>query len=165
MQCWFMSVHWTPYLSRNPNRTFLNSPSYVDLGCFYRIYFKQAFDVLNTIRSRRKYIFVFVLRDTGQCDYRWNIFISEQMNTNVSGKQNIMRKMCTPVYCVGLLALVLFRLFFDEVHSIFRNSDNLKASTTQEVNPITLKRIQGTEVRLTVKFTDNWLADIPISVT
>lgn len=77
------------------------------------------------------------------------------MNTNVSGKQNIMRKMCTPVYCVGLLALVLFRLFFDEVHSIFRNSDNLKASTTQEVNPITLKRIQGTEVRLTVKFTDN----------
>jgi len=77
------------------------------------------------------------------------------MNTNVSGKQNIMRKMCTPVYCVGLLALVLFRLFFDEVHSIFRNSNNLKASPTQEVNPITLKRIQGTEVRLTVKFTDN----------
>jgi hypothetical protein len=33
------------------------------------------------------------------------------------------------------------------------------------VNPITLKRIQGTEVRLTVKFTDNWHADIPISVT
>jgi hypothetical protein len=77
------------------------------------------------------------------------------MNMNVSGKQNIMRKMCTPVYCVGLLALFLFRVFFDEIHSIFWNSDKLHASPTQEVNPITLKRIQGTEVRLTVKFTDN----------
>lgn len=77
------------------------------------------------------------------------------MNTNVSGKQNITRKMCTPVYCVGLFALVFFRVFFDEMHSIFRNSDKLQASPNQEVNPITLKRIQGTEVRLTVKFTDN----------
>lgn len=74
------------------------------------------------------------------------------MNTNVSGMQNIMRK---TVYCVGLLALVLFRVFFDEMHSIFRNSDKLQASPTQEVNPITLERIQGTDVRLTVKFTDN----------
>jgi len=47
------------------------------------------------------------------------------MNTNVSGKQNIMRKMCTPVYCVGLLALVFFRVFFDEMLSIFRNNDKL----------------------------------------
>jgi hypothetical protein len=74
------------------------------------------------------------------------------MNTNVSGKQNIMRK---AVYCVGLLALVLFHVFFDEMHSVFRKSDKLQASPTQEVNPITLKRVQGTEVRLNVKFTDN----------
>jgi hypothetical protein len=77
------------------------------------------------------------------------------MNTNVSGKQNITRKMCTPVYRVGLLALVFFIIFFDEMHSIFRNSDKLQASPAQEVNPFTLKRIQGTEVRLTVKLADN----------
>jgi len=64
-------------------------------------------------------------------------------------------KLCTPVYCVGLLALVLFRLFFDEMHSIFWNSDKLQASPFPRSDPITLKRIQGTEVRLTVKFTDN----------
>jgi len=46
------------------------------------------------------------------------------MNTNVSGDQNIMRK---TVYCVGLLALALFRVFFDEMHSIFRSSDKLQA--------------------------------------
>jgi hypothetical protein len=60
-----------------------------------------------------------------------------------------MRKMCNPVYFVGLLALDLFRVFFDEIHSVFRNNDKLQAFPTQEVNPITLKRIQGTEVKLT----------------
>jgi hypothetical protein len=60
-----------------------------------------------------------------------------------------MRKMCNPAYFVGLLALGLFRVFFDEIHSIFRNNDKLHAFPTQEVNPVTLKRIQGTEARLT----------------
>lgn len=79
----------------------------------------------------------------------WKHFLSDQINTNISAKQNILRKMCIPVYFVGLLTLVFFfRVFFDEMRSIFRNSDKLQASPTQEVNPITLKRIQGTEVRL-----------------
>jgi hypothetical protein len=70
------------------------------------------------------------------------------MNTNVSGKQSIMRKMCSSVYFVGLLALDLFRVFFEEIFS-FPEQRQTPGFPYPRSEPITLKRIQGTEVRLT----------------